>query len=154
MWLFCNIVVHFRMAKAHECPLAAVCTGVRCEGRYPACRRQHLVEVSSLQVLPKVATAGKSVWMVYLLGSDLGSLLRHENPHCTLCPLQQPSCKTDRPSLLSHISHRKLMLSSLSTQRLFLHYTVVKVGGGIDPATKVTFSFFQELSCSNATAQS
>ena len=46
-----------------------------------------LVEVSSLLLLPKVATAGKSVWMVYLLGSELGSLLRHGNPYCTLCPL-------------------------------------------------------------------
>ena len=46
-----------------------------------------LVEVSSLLLLPKVATAGKSVWMVYLLGSELGSLLRHGNPYCTLRPL-------------------------------------------------------------------
>ena len=43
-----------------------------------------LVEVSLLLLLPKVATAGKSVWMVYLLGSELGSLLRHGNPYCTL----------------------------------------------------------------------
>ena len=46
-----------------------------------------LVEVSLLLLLPKVATAGKSVWMVYLLGSELGSLLRHGNPYCTLRPL-------------------------------------------------------------------
>ena len=46
-----------------------------------------LVEVSSLLLLPKVATAGKSVWMVYLLGSELGSFLRHGNPYCTLRPL-------------------------------------------------------------------
>ena len=46
-----------------------------------------LVEVSSLLLLRQVATASKSVWMVYLLGSELGSLLRHGNPYCTLCPL-------------------------------------------------------------------
>ena len=43
-----------------------------------------LVEVSLLLLLPKVATAGKSVWMVHLLGSELGLLLRHGNPYCTL----------------------------------------------------------------------
>ena len=32
-------------------------------------------------------TAGKSVWMVYLFGSELGSLLRHGIPYCTLHPL-------------------------------------------------------------------
>ena len=31
-----------------------------------------LVEVSLLLLLCKVATASKSVWMVYLLGSELG----------------------------------------------------------------------------------
>ena len=36
-----------------------------------------IVEVSSLLILPKVATADKSVWMVYLLSSELGSLLHH-----------------------------------------------------------------------------
>ena len=46
-----------------------------------------LVEFSLLLVLPKVAIAGKSVWMVYLLGSELGSLLHHGNPYCTLCTL-------------------------------------------------------------------
>ena len=46
-----------------------------------------LVEVGSLLLLPKVATAGKSIWMVYLLGSELESLLLHENPYCTLRPL-------------------------------------------------------------------
>ena len=39
------------------------------------CRKKLLVEVSSLLLLPKVATAGKSVWMVYVLSSELGSLL-------------------------------------------------------------------------------
>ena len=46
-----------------------------------------LVEVISLLLLPQVATAGKSVWIVYLLGSELGSLLLHGNPYCTLRPL-------------------------------------------------------------------
>ena len=45
-------------------------------------------------LLPKVATAGKSVWMVYLLGSELGSLLRHANPYCALRPL--PSFTANR----------------------------------------------------------
>ena len=98
------------MAKAHECPLAAVCTGVKCEERYPACRRQPTVEVSSLLVLLKVATAGNSVWLGYVLGSELGLLLRHGNPHCTFSSFainckQQRNFKTDRPSLLSHICH-------------------------------------------------
>ena len=44
------------------------------------------MEVSSLLLLPKVATAGKSVWMVNLLSSELGSLLRHGNE-----PLLYPS---------------------------------------------------------------
>ena len=35
-------------------------------------------------LLPKVATASKSVWMVYLLSSELGSLLHHGNTYCTL----------------------------------------------------------------------
>ena len=46
-----------------------------------------LVEVSSLLLLPKVATAGKSVWMIYLLSSELGLLLHHGNLYCTLHPL-------------------------------------------------------------------
>ena len=68
--------------------------------------------------------------------------------HCK----QQPSCKTDRPSLLSHISHPEVNVVISEYTKALL--TVVKVGGGIDPATKVTSSFFQELYCSNATAQS
>ena len=42
------------------------------------------MEVSLLLLLPKVATAGKSVCS---LGSELGLLLRHENPYSTLRPL-------------------------------------------------------------------
>ena len=43
-------------------------------------RRQRivvLVEVSSLLLLPKVVTAGKSIRMVYLLSSELGLLPRY-----------------------------------------------------------------------------
>jgi len=36
---------------------------------------------------PQTATAGKSVWMVYLLGSKLGSLLRNANLYRTVRPL-------------------------------------------------------------------
>ena len=107
-----HYIIHFRMAKAHECPLAAVCNGCKQRGMKGSSarffrfsespnlmnyrkkllndrngRRQLivvLVEVSSLLLLPKVATASKSVWMVYLLGSELGSLLHHGNPYCTL----------------------------------------------------------------------
>ena len=32
-----------------------------------------LVEVSLLLLLPKVVTAGKTIWMVYQLGSEVGS---------------------------------------------------------------------------------
>ena len=104
-------VIHFRMARVHECPLAAVCTTVSRDMKGSSTRffrfseapnlmrllpndrngRQQLivvlVDVSSLLLLPKVATAGKRIMMVYLLGSELGSLLRHGNPYCTLCPL-------------------------------------------------------------------
>ena len=45
------------------------------------------VEVSLLLLLPEVATAGKSIWMVHLLSSELGSLLHHGSFYCTLCPL-------------------------------------------------------------------
>ena len=108
-------VIHFRMARAHECPLAAVCTTVSretwkavalasfdflrpqtwwdCRKKLPNDRNGRrqlivlLVDVSSLLLLPNVATAGKSIWMVYLLGSELESLLRHGSPYCTLRPL-------------------------------------------------------------------
>ena len=43
-----------------------------------------LVEVSLLLVQSKGATAGKSVCMVYLLSSKLGSLPPRGNPYCTL----------------------------------------------------------------------
>ena len=109
-----NILWH-RMAKAHKCPLAAVYTAVSREawkavvlGSFVSpkpqtwwdCRKKLLnningrrqpkiilVEVSSSLLLPQVATASKSLWMVYLLVSELGSLLRHGNPYCTLRPL-------------------------------------------------------------------
>ena len=117
MWSFCHYVIQFRMAKAHKCPLAAVCMGVHEKewrevvfSSFDSLRAQTcgdcrkklsndgngrrklvvgVVEVSSLLVLPKVATAGKtkSVWMAYLLNSELGLLLCHGNPHCTFCPL-------------------------------------------------------------------
>ena len=45
-----------------------------------------LVPLCLLLLVPKVATAGESVSMVYLLGSELGLLLRHGNPYYTLCP--------------------------------------------------------------------
>ena len=77
------------------------------------------MEVSSLLLLPKVATAGKSVWMVYLLSSELGSLLRHGNPYCTLRPL--PSFTAIRlglecPFLLLQFAIQKLndVISKLS----------------------------------------
>ena len=107
-------IIHFRMAKAHECPLAAVCMAVSRDAwkavalssfnsprpqTWWNCRKKLLndrngrrqrivvlVEVSSLLLLPKVATAGKNVWMVNLLGSELGSLLRHGNSYCALRP--------------------------------------------------------------------
>ena len=101
---------HSLHGKVHGYPLAAVCTGVyETEWREVAfrsfdsltpqtcgdCRANDrnrrrklvvVVEVSSLLLLPMVATAG-SVWMAYLLDSELGSLLYHGNPHCTFCPL-------------------------------------------------------------------
>ena len=108
-------IIHFQMAKVHKSPLAAVCTAVGRQawkevsfGSFDSprpqawwdCRKKVLndrngrrqlivvlVEVGSLLLLPKVATAGKSIWMVYLLGSELGLLLRHGNPYCTLRPL-------------------------------------------------------------------
>ena len=101
-------VIHLRMAKAHKCPLAAVCTAVSGEawkavalGSFDSprprtwwyCRNGRrqlivvLVEIGSLLLLPQVAIASKSVWMVYLLGNELGSLLRDGNPYCTLRPL-------------------------------------------------------------------
>ena len=101
--------------KAHESPLAAVCTAVSREtwrevafGSFDSprpqtwwdCRKKVLndrngrwqlivvlVEVSSLPLLPKIGTAGKSVRMVYLLGTELESLLHHGNPYCTHRPL-------------------------------------------------------------------
>ena len=110
-----HYVIQFRMAKAHECSFAAVYAAVSGEawravalGSFDSPRPQTwwdcwkkllndrngrrqlivvLVEVSSLLPLPKVATASKRVWMVYLLGRELGSLLRHGNPYCTLRPL-------------------------------------------------------------------
>ena len=101
------------MAKAHKCPLAAMCMGVHKKewrkvaiGSFDSPRPQRdcrkklsndrngrwklvvgVVEVSSLLLLPKVTIVGKSVWMVYLLDSVLGWLLRHGYTHCTLCPL-------------------------------------------------------------------
>ena len=54
-------------------------------------RRQ--LQVSSLLLLPQVATA-KRLDGLSLLGSELGSLLRHGNPYCTLRPL--PSLTTIR----------------------------------------------------------
>ena len=103
------------MAKVHKYLLAAICMGVWKEvwrevgfGSFDSprpqtwwdCRKElsnnrngwwqlilGFVEVSLLLLLPKVATAGKSVWMVHLLGSELGSLLCHENPYCPLRPL-------------------------------------------------------------------
>ena len=50
-------------------------------------RRQLIVgfvEVSFSQLLPKVATACESVWMVYLFGSKPRSILHHGNLYCNV----------------------------------------------------------------------
>ena len=145
---FCDYVIHFRMAKAHKCPLTAVCTGVckeawrevafgslilwgskldeivyRKEQSNDRNGRLQLivgfVEVSLLLLLPKVATAGKNVWMVNLLGSDL--LLRHGNPYCTLrlLPMLTAIRLYNRVSFLpfaqpcvARLSHQKKQSSS------------------------------------------
>ena len=69
-----------------------------------------LMEVSSLLLLPKVATAAKGVWMVYLLNTELELLLRHGilTVLIALCHRShQSGRKTERPFLLLQFAIRK-----------------------------------------------